>query len=88
MGDRARKRATYEDLYTIPENATGEIIDGELVVTPRPAPEHSYAATVLAGQLPCRSGVGDGPGGWILLFEPEVMFPGRGEPLVPDLAGW
>lgn len=90
MGRPAAKRATYEDLYTIPEGAIGEIIDGELVVTPRPSPEHAAAASVLGGELvpPYHMGRGGGPGGWIVLYEPEVLFPGRGEPLVPDLAGW
>jgi hypothetical protein len=37
MPQPAKKRATYEDLFTIPENTTGEMIGGELVVTPRPS---------------------------------------------------
>ena len=90
MGELAEKRATYEDLYAIPENAIGEIIDGELVATPRPSPEHTVAASFLGGEIvPIYSfGRGGGPGGWIILDEPEVLFAGRGEPLVPDLAGW
>jgi hypothetical protein len=28
MGELAKKKATYEDLYGIPENMTGEIIEG------------------------------------------------------------
>jgi Uma2 family endonuclease len=90
MLDPAKKRANYEDLYTIPESMIGEIIDGELVVTPRPSPEHGHACSMLGGELtpPYASGRGGGPGGWVILFETEVMFPGRGEPLVPDFAGW
>ena len=34
MADPAGKGATYEDLFDIPENMIGEIIDGELIVTP------------------------------------------------------
>jgi Uma2 family endonuclease len=80
--------ATYADLYGIPENMTGEIIDGELVVTPRPSPRHSNTASSLGGELvpPFRFGRG-GPGGWIILIEPEVRFSER-DLLVPDLAGW
>jgi len=37
MAEIAKVKATYNDLYGIPENATGEIIDGELIVTPRPS---------------------------------------------------
>ena len=36
MSDPAKKQATYQDLYNVPENTIGEIIDGELIVTPRP----------------------------------------------------
>lgn len=30
MGEPAKKPATYDDLYAIPENTTGEIIDIEI----------------------------------------------------------
>jgi Uma2 family endonuclease len=83
----ARETATYEDLYSIPENATGEIINGELIVTPRPSRKHVYTAAALGDEIgpPYRAGRG-GPGGWIILVEPEI---GLGEHImVPDLAGW
>ena len=87
MAETAKKRATYEDLHTIPENMTGEIIDGELIVAPRPSRKHVYAASSLGNEIgpPYHSGRG-GPGGWIILIEPEI---GLGDDiLVPDLAGW
>ncbi|MEW6219154.1 MAG: hypothetical protein AB1634_06405, partial [Thermodesulfobacteriota bacterium] len=34
MPETARRTASYDDLYAILENATGEIISGELIVTP------------------------------------------------------
>lgn len=87
MSESVRKRSTYEDLHGIPENMTGEIIDGELIVTPRPSGEHSNAAFALSAEIgpPYRFGRG-GPGGWIILYEPEVKF--EEDILVPDLAGW
>ncbi len=88
MTETARKRAVYEDLFDIPENMTGEIIDGDLIVTPRPSRKHIYAGSMLGGALgsPFVSGSGGGPGGWIILIGPEIAF---GENiLVPDLAGW
>ena len=87
MSEGAKKGAVYEDLYDVPENMIGEIIDGELVVTPRPSPRHSHTASVLGGELipPYRFGRG-GPGGWIILGEVEILF-GR-DLLVPDLSGW
>lgn len=87
MPEPVKKKATYEDLLSLPDNVTGEIIDGELVVTPRPSRKHAKAAFALSGELapPYDFGRG-GPGGWVLLIEPEVRL---GEhTVVPDLAGW
>ena len=88
MSQPAAKRAVYEDLYKIPEDSIGEIIDGELIVTPRPSRRHVIAASYLGSEVipPYCRGRGGGPGGWIILIEPEI---GLGESiLVPDLAGW
>jgi Uma2 family endonuclease len=88
MSIPAKKKVTYEDLYGIPENMVGEIIDGELSVAPRPSRKHVYAESVLGGKLnpPYQFGEAGGPGGWIILNEPELSL---GEHiLVPDLAGW
>jgi len=83
----AMKRATYEDVLNAPENKVAEILDGELVLSPRPALRHARASSKLGGLLdgPFDGGRG-GPGGWLLLDEPELHF---GEHVVvPDLAGW
>lgn len=90
MSELAKKKnATYEDLYDIPDNWIGEIIDGELVASPRPAPGHSRVATVLGNLIGLHYdhlGRGGGPGGWIFFYEVEVKL---GEHLlVPDFAGW
>lgn len=79
--------ATYEDLVALPEYVVGEIIDGELWASPRPAPKHARASTALGSELfgPFDRGVG-GPGGWWILDEPELHL--GGDVLVPDLAGW
>ncbi len=84
---RGMKRATYEDVLNAPENKVAEILDGELFLSPRPAPRHAVAAVGCSGALgrPFDDGVG-GPGGWWILDEPELHF---GEQVVvPDLAGW
>ena len=44
-GKVSRKRATYADLDDLPENVVGEILGGELVVSPRPRPRHALAAS-------------------------------------------
>jgi Uma2 family endonuclease len=65
----------------------GEILDGELSVMPRPGPRHAGAASTLGEELgpPFRRGR-NGPGGWVLLDEPELHL--GADVLVPDLAGW
>ncbi len=87
MGDPAKRRATYEDLLAVPDRMVAEIIDGTLVTMPRPASRHAWASSSLGGELhgPFMRGRG-GPGGWILLDEPELHL--RADVLVPDLAGW
>ena len=79
--------ATERDLDDLPEDVIGQIVDGELIVHPRPDPPHTEAASALTGFLfaPLRQGIG-GPGGWVLLIEPKIRFGSR--LLVPDLAGW
>jgi Uma2 family endonuclease len=83
----AKKRATYADLYTIPETWVGQIIDGELVAHSRPAVPHSMAELGLAGDLFSlfQRGRG-GPGGWWILSEAELHL--ADDILVPDVAGW
>jgi Uma2 family endonuclease len=85
--DRTRRPATYEDLLKVPDHLVAEILDGELHVSPRPAPRHADASSGLGGFLrgPFDRGRG-GPGGWRILAEPELHL-GR-DVLVPDLAGW
>jgi Uma2 family endonuclease len=87
MGDPASRRATYEDLLAVPAHFVAEIIHGQLVTQPRPAAKHARAASSLGGELygPFDRGRG-GPGGWIILDEPELHL--QGHVLVPDLAGW
>ena len=82
-----RRRATYQDVLDAPEHMIAQVIDGELVLMPRPGKPHTAAATVLGEELgpPFRRGKG-GPGGWILLDEPELHL--GDDILVPDLAGW
>ena len=81
------KRATYEDVLNAPENKVAEILDGELVLSPRPSSRHAVTASAIGMAIgnAFQQGVG-GPGGWWILDEPELHF---GEHVVvPDLAGW
>lgn len=87
QSSRTRSRATYEDLLKVPDHLVAEILDGELYATPRPAPRHANASSGLLGVVrgPFDHGRG-GPGGWRILFEPELHL--GADVLVPDVAGW
>lgn len=79
--------ATYADLEALPDVQVAEIVAGELHATPRPAPPHSVAGSILGGDLvPAYVRGRGGPGGWWVLFEPELHL-GQ-DVLVPDFAGW
>ena len=84
---RGKRPATYEDIEALPTGWVGEIIDEELWAFPRPAKWHAFVASrlgILMGSA--FSHELGGPGGWWLLYEPELHL-GRNI-LVPDLAGW
>ena len=87
MADAARKLATYEDVLNAPARCIAQLIDGELDTQPRPSLAHQMVSSVLGAELdsPFRRGRG-GPGGWILVDEPELHL--GADVLVPDLAGW
>jgi Uma2 family endonuclease len=87
MAARVREHATYEDLVRLPENVVGELIEGELYASPRPAGPHTVAASGLGFFLGPAFHFGrGGPGGWWILNEPELHL-GRNV-FVPDIAGW
>lgn len=88
------RRATYQDLSALPENVTGELIDGVLYAMPRPRLRHSSTYSAMLADIGSAFGrrkPRGGPGGWIILGEPELHL---GIPdadtlvLVPDIAGW
>src|SRR5262245_9089971 len=86
----APRRATYDDLIAVPDPLVAEIVDGELLASPRPATPHARAASAIGSDL---FGGFDGPpgsagrpGGWWILDEPELHL-GQ-DVLVPDVAGW
>src|SRR5260370_28207090 len=87
MASFAKRRATYDDVLQVPPHRVAEIVDGDLHVSPRPASRRALAASALGSGLgPPFHHARGGPGGWWILFEPELHF---GEDvLVPDLAGW
>jgi Uma2 family endonuclease len=81
------KPATYAAIEALPAHLVGEIAFGVLHTHPRPAPRHGRASTRIASELDGPFDRGrNGPGGWILLAEPELHL--GPHVLVPDIAGW
>jgi Uma2 family endonuclease len=87
MSTPAKREATYEDLCKVPNHLIAQIIHGQLITLPRPAPRHARASSIVGGKLvPTYDEGNGGPGGWWILFEPELHL--GPDILVPDLAGW
>src|SRR5262249_47483500 len=84
-----KRKPTYDDVLAAPEHLNAEIIDGELILSQRPAYRHANASSVLGADVLRafhRPGDRDRPGGWWILFEPELHF--HEDVVIPDLAGW
>ena len=82
----APRPATYQDVLDAPAHMVAELVRGALHLHPRPALRHARAGSVLGGKLGGPFDFGDGPGGWVILDEPELHL--GADVLVPDLAGW
>lgn len=88
MSVALKKRSNAEllaEVERLPENMTGEVIDGELFVMGRPSLAHQHTLAELT-YLTRKGGPG-GPAGWLILPEVEIRFPSD-DLLVPDLSGW
>ncbi len=73
----------------VPDTMTGEILDGQLFTFPRPARPHARSSSRLGMKLGGPFDLGEnGPGGWVILDEPELHLGPRPDKLSPDLAGW
>jgi Uma2 family endonuclease len=72
-----------------PPELIAELLDGELHISPHPARPQLNAMSNLIPLLgmPFVFGKG-GPGGWVILFQPELHLGPRPDKLVPDIAGW
>jgi Uma2 family endonuclease len=82
-----KKNATYDDLREVPDHFVAEMFDGDLYAFPRPALPHTRAASLLGAALTGPFDQGrNGPGGWLILDEPELHF--SNDVLVPDIAAW
>jgi Uma2 family endonuclease len=82
-----KRNATYADLEALPDNVIGQIVDGELYASPRPAMPHAFTTSTVVMDLgnPFQRGRG-GPGGWWIVYEPELHL--GNDIVVPDVCGW
>jgi len=84
------KRATYEDLLSLPEDVRAEVVAGEVLMSPSPLPRHAKVQRAIGrfvgGPFDDDDGRG-GPGGWWLLPEVDVRL-GEHDIVRPDMAGW
>lgn len=85
MNAYAKRPASYADLVALPSRFLGQIVDGELIATPRPALPHSHAILALSAELANQRGR-CGPGVWSFLAQPELHF--GDDVVVPDVSGW
>ena len=84
-------RSVYDALLEVPDHQVGEVIAGELVVSPRPAGAHATVTMALGSGVYTKSDRGGRGGGWWIREEPELHLGGEtslADVLVPDLAGW
>lgn len=85
-----KRKATYADVLAAPESKVAEIVDGELILSPRPGHPHARATSVLGVEIGSAfdraAGDPSRPGGWWILDEPELHF--GDDVVVPDLGGW
>lgn len=89
MSATATTTSLYQQLEALPETLVGEIFNGQLHTHPRPAGPHAVAASTLGMDVGSAYQRGrGGPGGWWIIFEPEIHFAIDTEVTVPDIAGW
>jgi Uma2 family endonuclease len=81
---------TLADWLALPDDARVELIDGELVEKAAPDEPHAAAqagtTAAIHGRFNRRSGGPNGPGGWWIRTELDILLDAR--IFRPDLAGW
>ena len=89
---RSQGAARYEDILALPDNVVGEIVDGELYVSPRPASPHAVAASILSCG-PSRSSASTptaAAGSWFPRIRPRRSFgpsPSTGSSYASPISG-
>ena len=84
---KLHRKATYQEVLDAPPHMVAEVLAGTLHAQPRPAMRHARASSCIAAKISPAFDFGDGgPGGWWIVFEPELHL--GDDIVVPDLAGW
>jgi Uma2 family endonuclease len=80
----------YQRYLALPEGEPAELIDGEIILAPKPGVPHQTVALGMAAELRIRFGGKHAK--WKFLPEPELHFGEPGTPdfarMSPDVAGW
>ncbi|MCA9705796.1 MAG: Uma2 family endonuclease [Myxococcales bacterium] len=82
--------ATYDDIRRLPSEVWGEVIAGQVLVSPSPKPRHGRTlrsmGRYIGGPFDDDHGHG-GPGGWWIVVEVDVRLSPH-DIVRPDLSGW
>ena len=87
----AKKLPTIDDWLAGNGDDRAELIEGDIVYKALPSAEHSFSALKMGEGLSpfnrTKGGAG-GPGGWWIGVEAHVLYEGRPNGFIHDLAGW
>ena len=87
----AKKLPTIDDWLAGDGDERAEMIEGEIVYKMLPSADHSFSAGNIRAALDPlvrTGGGGGGPGGWWIGVEAHVLYEGRPNGFIHDLAGW
>ena len=90
MTDSARQLVTIEDWVAQDDDARMELVEGHFVRKALPSLDHSFAQARVLSSLTRLGGQG-GPGpdeGWWIGTEVHVIYSGRPNGFIHDIAGW
>ena len=87
MTSLAKTERRYRDVLDAPAQVVAEVLAGTLHTHPRPAMRHAWVSSGIGAKINPPFNYGDGgPGGWWIVFEPELHL--GDDIFVPDLVGW
>lgn len=79
--------ARWADIAHLPEGSRAEILDGEILFAPSPAPGHQGIGSRVLGYLGRPFDFDEDPGGWWILHDVDVEL-AADRILQPDVVGW